>query len=246
MQPIGVKIALAFLLTAAGLTAAGSMLALLGRTETTMQPGTLKRIHRTAGYVFGLSLVVLAVLGARIVATSGDGLPLRGVVHWVLGTLLVIVAILKIALVRHYKKFLKFAPGVGLLTLVLALLVAAVSAGFVIVTGGTGGAASVGEADAAALRVEGVPVAAASPADVAAGEGVFRSNCAVCHVVESDVPTAGLRGFFERDSLKSSGLPVTVENVRAQIVDPVGRMPSFASRLSGDELLSVLSYLQTL
>lgn len=129
-----IKMVLAFVLLASGIVAAGSMLAVLGRARPPAQPGRLKSVHRIAGYAFALTLVALAVAGARILSAAGDGLSLRGVLHWVLGSLLVIVTAVKILLVKFYKTFLKVAPGVGALVLALALLVAALSVGFVLVT----------------------------------------------------------------------------------------------------------------
>ncbi len=238
MQLTLVKTILAFVLAAAGLAAAGSMLTLLGRAEHSMQAGTLKAVHRTAGYVFAVTLAALAVMGAGILSAAGDTLPVRGVLHWVLGSLLVLVAALKIVLVKYYKKLLKFAPALGLTVLVLALLVAAVSAGFVLVTG---------EVE---RKLSGEEIAGdAAPerrGDAAAGGETFRSNCTICHRTDSDVGPAGFVGLFEREALVSSGLPVTRENIRAQILNPVGRMPSFKARLSESEITNVVAFLETI
>jgi mono/diheme cytochrome c family protein len=132
----------------------------------------------------------------------------------------------------------------------LALLVAFISVGFALLTGGAGDVPVGGEP---AVRgsvvhesVGGEPAVRGSAGDAVAGEAVFRSSCAACHSVESDRGPAGLSGLFERESLASRGLPVTRENVRAQILDPVGRMPSFKSRLTDDELEDLLGYLETL
>ncbi|MBD3349233.1 MAG: hypothetical protein GF400_08585, partial [Candidatus Eisenbacteria bacterium] len=129
------KTVLAFVLLGLGVATAGTMLALQGKSDPPDKPGRLRTLHRTTGYLFATVLVALAVLGATILHGARDALPLRGVVHWVLGGLLLLVAALKIVLVRYYKKFLKFAPTLGLTILVLGFLVAMVSAGFVLVTG---------------------------------------------------------------------------------------------------------------
>ena len=89
----------------------------------------------------------------------------------------------------------------------------------------------------------------AQPAgDAALGESTFATNCANCH---DDASTEtrigpGLAGLFDRGELPSSGRPVTRENVRAQIVTPLGNMPSFQSYISGEGLTDLLAYIETL
>jgi hypothetical protein len=57
-------IALFLLITAS--TAAFSMLTLLGKAEKKTDPAVLRKIHRSAGFVFCLLLLVLIVLGADV------------------------------------------------------------------------------------------------------------------------------------------------------------------------------------
>lgn len=260
MHVTDVKTILAFVLLGTGLTAAGSMLALLGRAEQLARPLLVKRVHRMAGYAFAVTLAALAVLGARILSATGDGLPLRGVLHWTLGSLLVIMVALKIIVVRHYKKLLKHAPFLGLSILVLAFLVASVSAGFFLVTGVSSEVRAGDAGDAAAESPRGdvtdqqdepnTPIVRATDrgddwGDSAKGGEIFRADCAGCHRADSD-SGSGLLGLFGRERLASSGLPVSRESVRAQIVEPVGRMPSFRSRLADSEITALLSYIETL
>ena len=69
-----VKALLAIVFVAAGLTAALSMLSLLGRTERKISVAALKGTHRVAGYAFAGFFAVLAVMGTRFLAAAGDGL----------------------------------------------------------------------------------------------------------------------------------------------------------------------------
>lgn len=251
------KTLLAFLAVAAAVTAALSMLTLMGRTERSTGAGVLRRTHRAAGYAFAALLAALAVMGARYLAATGDALPLRGVLHWVLASALVALFLLKIAVVRWYKLFLKYVPVMGMMLVVLVLVVAAVSAGFYVLSAGSrlSGAEQAHPTDAPTAGDGAAPTVAAGtvPSEDAAGdpesgETLFLSHCAGCHASDPGQTSVGpgLAGLFERNSLGSGGRPVTRENVRSQILSPAGGMPSFDGHVSEDELDDLLAYLETL
>jgi len=130
------KTLLGILLVASGLTAALSMLALMGRPEPKMSVAALKNTHRVAGYVFAALLVVLAAMGLHYLGAAGDTLSLRGVLHWATAALLVFLFLLKLVVVKVFRKLTKYAPVMGMMLVVLTLVVATLSAGFFIVTGG--------------------------------------------------------------------------------------------------------------
>jgi mono/diheme cytochrome c family protein len=83
---------------------------------------------------------------------------------------------------------------------------------------------------------------------VAQGQNIFSNNCAVCHHVESTraLLGPGLADLFERPELPISRRPVTEENVKRQLTDPVRTMPSFSDLLSEDEMEAVVEYLKTI
>ncbi len=239
MSFFAIKTTLAVLLVVAGLTAAISMFTLMGKPEKRMSVSALMKTHRTAGYVFVGLLVILAVMGVRYLAAAGDGLALRGVLHWTLAVALILILALKLAIVRTFKQFVKFAPVLGMTVIAMALLVAAISAGFFAVTRGRAPAAEVGRPAVEATQLAGDP---------RSGETLFATNCASCHDVDSTEPRIGpgLAGLFDRGELPSSGRSVTRENVRTQIVTPLGNMPSFQSYLSEEALTDLLAYIETL
>ena len=288
MSFFATKTILAVLFIAAGLTAALSMLTLMGKAERRMGVMALRNTHRAAGYVFATLLVVLAVMGLKYLAAAGDSLPLRGVLHWSLASLLLFVLALKLVVVRWFKQFVKFVPVMGMTVITLALVVAMLSAVFFVVTGGSGARESralvssevryveeepqvvveeaveevveeaVAPAEQSAVAPTSVDPGAVAPApagqgsetsaDAAEGGRVFVRSCSGCHYDDSaDAKIGpGLAGLFERDVIAVSGMPVSGENVRDQIVSPTGRMPSFEAYLSGQQLDDLIAYLQTL
>ncbi|MFH1689950.1 MAG: cytochrome c [Candidatus Eisenbacteria bacterium] len=256
------KTLLATLFIAAGLTAALSMLTLMGKAERRMGVMALRNMHRVAGYVFATLLVVLAVMGARYLSAAGDSLSVRGVLHWSLASLLVFVLALKLAVVRWFKQFIKFVPVMGMTVITLALVVTTLSAVFFVVTGGFGGSEP---RDTTSVEIQNdaddTPVAAAADeasadagqreetsTSVDQGGQVFGKYCSGCHYDDSTGKKIGpgLAGLFARDTIEASGMPMSPENVRTQIVAPAGGMPSFEPYLSEQQLDDLIVYLETL
>lgn len=100
---------------------------------------------------------------------------------------------------------------------------------------------------AVAIAVPRVEPASASAADPWAGQSVFGSKCASCHLATS-VETKigpGLKGLFKRRRLPS-GRPATVRNVVEKIRGGGGGMPAFAGDLSDEQLTALVDYLKTL
>jgi hypothetical protein len=52
-------------------------------------------------------------------------------------------------------------------------------------------------------------------------------------------------GLTKLEALRSSGQPPTPENVRDQIINPIGTMPAFTT-FSKNEMTNLLAYLATL
>jgi len=115
---------------AAALTSFWSMMTLMGKPVQKRNPAQLRLIHRAAGIVVCILLVPLIYLGARFLVNTGDAISLRAGFHVVLAIAFVVLLILKIAIVRVYKNFLKHAPVLGMTLFVLAVIVYAISAGF--------------------------------------------------------------------------------------------------------------------
>ena len=101
----------------------------------------------------------------------------------------------------------------------------------------------------AALILSALRVTATQGAGRQQGATLFsEKGCAQCHYADSkDTKTGpGLKGLFSRESLPVSGGPVTEASIRDQLLTPYRNMPSFADRLSEDEIDHLIEYLKTL
>ncbi|MFO7964051.1 MAG: cytochrome c [Desulfobacterales bacterium] len=107
----------------------------------------------------------------------------------------------------------------------------------------------IGVVAAAIIVFAGVRAWVAGDAPSTTGARLFQENgCSQCHFTESRETKIGpgLAGLFERDNLPVSERPVTEQNVKDQMIDPYGNMPSFEDKLTGREIDAVVSYLKTL
>lgn len=266
------KTLLSVLLVAVGLAAAFSMLTLMGRSEKGLSPKALRRVHTISGYAFYALMVILTVMGLQYLGAAGDSLPLRGVIHWVLASVLVFLLLLKLAVVLFFRQFLKFVPVMGMAAITLTLVVVTVSAVFFAVTGRLTserpGAdeleetiVSPGEALIAPDNAEEERGGTAAPDGRGSGGGtssgravterggaIYEDYCADCHHADSEKWRVGpgLAGLFDRETLEVNGRKVNRESVRAQIVSPDGTMPAFGDILSEQELDALLTYMETL
>jgi mono/diheme cytochrome c family protein len=236
------KSILSIVLGVAALVALLAMLSLMGSSERKFSAKGLRRTHRAAGWTVVAFIVVISYFCIKYVAAAGDGLSVRAVIHGALALALIVVLFLKILIVRRFKEFLRFAPVMGLIVFSLIFLVGTTSAGyyFVRVWCGPG-------TDAVTETTEAPPAETGDQeprGDAEAGGDVYATNCAGCHN-----PAAGQRGIgpdltglMAGESLPVSGRAATRENVMRQLIDPVGNMPSFGSRLARDELADLVEY----
>ncbi|MEO8726980.1 MAG: cytochrome c [Acidobacteriaceae bacterium] len=79
------------------------------------------------------------------------------------------------------------------------------------------------------------------------GERVFNMQCAVCHNAHSTeaLHGPGLQGLYHRQSLPS-GIPLTDEHVRQNIIHGRAMMPPFGNVLDEQQIDDVIAYLKKL
>jgi len=234
--------------------ALAAMMSLMGKSEHKRGPDSLRRAHRLWGYVSVILVVLISYFCITHVAAVGDAVPVRGVLHGVLALFLIVGIVIKIAIVRSYRQFLKYVPVMGMALFSLIFVVVATSAGYflvrawcpsarprpAVVTGQVAQEAAVGEGDVAGSGDR--------EAHIAVGEEIYARHCAGCHFANREDPKVGpgLKGLMQRDRFVSVDAPVTVVGVMQQIKKPTGMMPAFGDRLSDQDMASLLAYLRTL
>ncbi len=229
-------LALVFFISAVG--AATSMLMMMGKTDKRTDPKTLRTIHKISGRLFLILLSILIFLGMRYWAKIGDQASVRTVFHAVLAIGLTFVFLLKLSIVKSFKQFLRFAPGLGMMILGLTFVVFSISAGFYTLR---------------SLRSDPSPQedihldSQETSGSVEKGAIFFNANCLSCHHADSQEKKLGpgMKDLFKKERLPHSGLPVTVENIKRQLTRPALTMPSFP-RLTDQELADLIAYLKTL
>ena len=76
------------------------MFALMGKTERKISATFLRRMHKSAGFIFAILLLIISYFCIRYVAMVGDQLSGRAVMHSVLSLALFIVLAIKISIVQ--------------------------------------------------------------------------------------------------------------------------------------------------
>ncbi len=229
-------LALIFLVSALG--AAISMLTLMGKDVKKISPRTLGKIHKICGRLFVILLFPLLFLGMKYWTLIGDQASLRAVFHAVLAWGLISIVLLKVTIVKFSRKFLRFAPVLGMLTLSFAFVVFFISAGYFTVRTLYINPVLYETADTAVIDIV---------ENAKNGTVLFNKHCLSCHYPDKDDKKLGpgLKGILKKEKLPHSGRQATVENVKQQLIRPELMMPSFA-KLTNQEMADLIAYLKTL
>lgn len=232
------KSILASIFLLAGIVAVICMFSLMGQTERKVSPTFLRRMHKGAGLVFSILLLVISYFCIKYWIKGGDQLSVRAVLHGFLALGLIIVLVIKLAIVQFYKKFLSFVPQMGIIVFILAFVVFSTSAGYYFLRTWCAPENLRESSLAIGVIVEGNPVR---------GGSLFARKCSGCHNADREAIKIGpgLKNILKKEKLPSSGRPATVENIKKQLITPFISMPSFAS-LPEQELADLLAYLKTL
>ncbi|MFC2157261.1 c-type cytochrome [Acidobacteriota bacterium] len=215
-----------------------SMLTLMGKTEKKMKPQNLRLIHKTAGFIFLLLLLILSFFCIKYWIMAGDQVSPRAAAHAVLSLSLLVLFLMKITIAQFYKQFLKFMPALGMIVFSLAFVITGLSSGYYLLRSGAG------IPQAADIEIsEGTDLSG----NASKGQAIFSNRCSFCHYSdkEESLSGPGLKNIFKKENLPHSGRPATMDNVKAQLIKPVLSMPSFTD-FSDQELADLLAYLKTL
>gem|GEM_PF-157635 len=85
-------------------------------------------------------------------------------------------------------------------------------------------------------------------ASIDKGHVLFEAHCSDCHAAKSaeTLVGPGLAGILKRPTLPASGRPATAENVYRQLRQPYRKMPSFAQKLTDEDVANLIAFLNTL
>ena len=232
------KSILAVVFLGASVVAVLSMLTMMGKTEKKPDPKTLRFIHKTAGFVFFVLLLVLSYICLKYWAQAGDQISTRATIHAMLSFGLIAVFLIKIFIAQFYKQLLRLMPALGITVFCLAFVVTGISAGYYFLRSGSAVPAPQHEEDAALSFSADI---------VEKGKVLFAGKCAMCHNSDSEEGKAGpgLKGLLNKEMLPVSRRSATIENVRTQILKPYLGMPAFPE-LTDREIEALLSYISTL
>ena len=233
-----IKSILALFFLAAAVSAVTSMLTMMGKAEKKVSPKTLRKIHIISGRIFLLLLLPLLFLGMRYWSHAGEEASLRAVFHAVLAWGLITIFLLKVVIVKFYKQFLRFAPTMGLLLFGFVFVVFSISAGYYSVK---------------TLRASPPPIEVVNtvPSEIIGsaekGASFYNAKCLSCHYPDSEDKKLGpgFKDLFQKEKLPHSGRPVTVDNIKQQLIRPAMVMPSF-TKMTEQDTADLIAYLKTL
>jgi Cytochrome C oxidase, cbb3-type, subunit III len=245
---------LLFIIAAAAMYA---MFEALGRSTPSLSVERLKRLHKIAGYLYVALFVFISYLCIGFVAASRNDPSPRAALHIVLALSIAALFLLKVMYVRFFRQFYSQAKTIGILIGILSFVLVGLTGGFYLVTSRFGRDLTVDKSVYYELKgpflivkeIErpGIMAIRTDRFSIERGRTLFVSKCAICHDPNSTrtIIGPGLKGILKRPTLPISGRPATPEDIRFQLRQPMGRMPSFAY-LSEEQVEDLLAYLNTL
>jgi len=112
------------------LSAFFSMMTLMGKSEKKLGAVTLRRIHKTSGFLYFALLLIISAACIRYWIRAGDQISARALMHSVLALGLIVIFLIKVAIVQFYKQFLRMAPVLGMIVLSFTFVVFGTSGGY--------------------------------------------------------------------------------------------------------------------
>lgn len=163
-------------------------------TRTSAAPPGLMRLHRVLGWLY---LILYVVMMSEMVPRLWEyqvELPARTVAHLLLGILIGVVLLVKLAILRFFRHFEEWMPVLGVVLLACTIMLSTLSLPFALREFSLASAAVGGGAYSAENRErvakllpqaelpEGAPLEAlATDAALRAGRDVLAGKCVVCH-----------------------------------------------------------------
>jgi hypothetical protein len=127
-----IKTIFAFLLLTAGTGAFFTMMARFGRPGDEARSEKLRRRHKAFGWTYVWLLVPLVVGGGIFLVRMGNGLTIRGGLHFLIAVSLLTVLLLKVLTVKTHRQMMSFARSLGMAVFSITLVIFLMMAGWYI------------------------------------------------------------------------------------------------------------------
>ncbi|HHT9130335.1 MAG TPA: DUF6529 family protein [Candidatus Brocadiaceae bacterium] len=124
---------LAFSLLGIGVIGVAHILILLGRNNTAHQE-YFRWVHRICGYIFFVLYLFICVIMFQKLTRITTSLSAEDAIHAYMGIAIFFTIVVKICIVRVYKKFYKSLPIYGMITLIAVYLTATLNAAHYIIS----------------------------------------------------------------------------------------------------------------
>jgi len=234
-----------------GVFASLVMYELLGRRQLRYDAQKLKWLHKTSGRFFLFLSLFISLLCVGFIIIMHSHISLRGAIHSILATGVLVVLFIKIAVVYRYRQHYRTLPVLGILLLGLTAGTFVSSTVYYLAA-----AQSMTVAPASGLPAKQDKETAGTvpkmrirtdQASILRGKGLYNTKCSFCHDINSTTSGVGPghKGLLRNPLLPFSNKPATPENIAAQIRNPYKDMPAFPY-LSDDEIADLIAYMNTL
>ena len=234
-----------------------TMYEILGRSEKRFDTGKLKKFHRINGICYFIIFGFITYSCLSFIISSKAELSARGTLHSIFSLTIIVLFALKLSIIRIYRQFYNQVKILGLLIALITFGVVGTSTGYYLLVTKAGTDVTFdkimqyerrGPAEKAEKIDEGqkIPVKTDS-GSIGRGKDLFDAKCSFCHDAYSanTIVGPGLKGVLKNPALPASGRTATPLNIKRQLREPFGRMPSFAY-LSDGEVADTIAFLNAL
>ncbi len=133
-----IKTIFACLLLVAGAGAFFTMMARFGRPGDEVRSERLRRVHKAFGWIYVWLLLPLVIGGGIFLVRMGNGLSIRGGLHFLVAVSLLALLLVKVLTVKTYRQMLAFARSLGMTLFSVTLVIFLMMAGYFILISAAG------------------------------------------------------------------------------------------------------------
>ena len=163
---------LAFSLLIIGIVAVTLILILLGRIKATQHPKFFRWAHRISGYIFIILYLFICAIMFQRLTSNFTALSAKDAIHAYLGIAIFPMIIVKICIVRLFKKYYLRLPIYGMIMMIAVFMTVTLSAGYFML--------STARSQYIILSEKGRLV----KVNVNIGRKVVQQKCSTCHSLE--------------------------------------------------------------